>query len=227
MNRQQKRTLASVMMVALGVLWYAADAAGCTIDVSSAPTPAQLVDRAALIVHVKAAGYCTGSTQDCGQLPNSVVAEIDAEGAHPPVSFSSVGAAADGLIDFEVLRVLKGPTLPAIIRIPGKLTGRDDFNDRPVPYTFVRRGGRSGNCFAYEYRTNAEYVLFLRPGSDVMTPYWAPLAPINEQVRSDSDPWIDWINRRIMGKELPLGRPTVNRPLQPASAPRTGGRGAR
>lgn len=203
-------------MVALGVLWHAGDAAGCTIDVNSAPTPGQLVDRAALIVHLKARGYCTGSTQDCGQLPNSVVATGGAQGAPPPVSFSSVGTAADGLIDFEVLRVLKGPTLPAIIRIPGKLTGRDDFNDRPVPYTFVRRGGRSGNCFAYEYRTDAEYLVFLRPASDVLTPYWAPLAPINEQVRSNSDPWINWVIQELAGKELPPGRP--NSGLQPTAA---------
>lgn len=199
MPRQRKWTAASVVMVALGVFSYAPDASGCTI-ISPKPTPAELVDRAALIVHVRAIGYCTGSTQACSQLPHSVVSEVHPEGAPRPASRTTFGPVADGLIAFAVLRVMKGPSLPTVIRIPGKMTDQDDFNDEPVPYSFVRRAGRHGSCFAYEYRANAEYVLFLRPGGDVMTPYWAPLAPMNEQVRPDGDPWIEWINRQLTAK---------------------------
>ena len=113
--------------------------------------------------------------------------------------------AADGMIDFEVLRVLKGPDLPMIIRVPGKLTDPDDFNDQRPPYTFVRRGGRSGNCFAYGYREGAEFLLFLRPGEQGMMPYWAPLAPINEQVRPGGDAWVEWVAQQL--KSGNLGRP--------------------
>jgi hypothetical protein len=41
---------------------------------------------------------------------------------------------------------------------------RDDRNDRPVPYDFIRPGGRGGNCFALAYRPGAEYLLLLRRG---------------------------------------------------------------
>jgi len=31
----------------------------------------------------------------------------------------------------------------------GQLEDRDDYNDRGVPYEFVRPGGRKGNCYAH------------------------------------------------------------------------------
>lgn len=119
---------------------------------------------------------------------------------------SSMGLAAEGLIDFQVVRVLKGPDLPAVIRVPGKLTDRDDFNDRRPPYTFVRRGGRRGNCYAYGYGEGAEFLLFLRPGPQGMTPYWAPLAAINEQVRPEEDAWIEWVAGQLKGGNLERDR---------------------
>ncbi|HXG55876.1 MAG TPA: hypothetical protein VNJ03_10900 [Vicinamibacterales bacterium] len=101
---------------------------------------------------------------------------------------------------FDVIDALKGQGVPKTFTIPGRLVEGDDFNDRPSPYTFVRRGGRSGNCFAYGYREGADYLLFLQPSGDVMTPYWAPLAPINEQVRPAPDPWVGWVRQQLLGK---------------------------
>jgi hypothetical protein len=72
----------------------------------------------------------------------------------------------------------------------------DDFNDRPVPYDWVRSSGTSGSCFAFDYREGAEYLLFLRSIGGVLTPYWAPLAPTNEQVTGPEDPWVIWTRNR-------------------------------
>jgi hypothetical protein len=169
---------------------------GDACTVTSIPTPAELTERAALILHVRARGYCTDSGDACRQLRGSPAAN-PAQRSDGPGSYSSVGIAADGLIAFEVLARLKGQNVPPAFTIPGKLVERDDFNDHAPPYTFVRRGGRSGNCFAYGYRQGAEYLLFLQPQGDVMTPYWAALAPVNEQVRSAQDPWIDWVRGQL------------------------------
>lgn len=172
----------------------------CTIDMNSAPTPAQLVERAGLIVHVRAGGYCVGEKAKCTELPNSVIASGSSSNASGPASGSSGELGAIGLIEFEVIEILKGPTLSVPVRIPGTLVTQNDFSDQAIPYTFVRRGGRSGNCFAFGYRQGAEYLLFLRPGRDSLTPYWAPLAPINEQVRNAQDPWMAWVRRQLSGK---------------------------
>jgi hypothetical protein len=82
---------------------------------------------------------------------------------------------------------------------------RDDRNDRPVPYDFIRPGGRGGNCFALAYRPGAEYLLLLRRGehsSDAqptdLTPYWASLSPTNEQLLEGSnDPWVVWVSQEL------------------------------
>ncbi len=64
-------------------------------------------------------------------------------------------------IEFRVEEVLKGKNVPTSLILNGYLTDRDDYNDRPVPYDFVRKGGRDGSCFAYEYKQGAEFLLFL------------------------------------------------------------------
>src|SRR5688500_4721810 len=65
-------------------------------------------------------------------------------------------------------------------------------NEGTVPYSFVRREGRHGNCFARQYRQGAEYLLFLNmtAAAPALHPYWAPLAPVNEQVVGEADPWV-------------------------------------
>ena len=106
------------------------------------------------------------------------------------------------LVRFQVLRILKGTTANNEVAIPGVIEEADDPNDHPVPYAFIRPGGRRGNCYALAYRVRSEYLLFLNrtlsnsatPG---WTPYWAPLTPTNEQVHGDTDPWMDWVRRQI------------------------------
>ncbi len=188
-----------ILAASIGLLPLSNAGAGlpCTIDVSTAPTPPQLVERAASILHVRARGYCGGADRECSLLANSIVVTAGPQGAPGPASWSSGNTGTTKPIDFEVLEVLKGPAVPGVVRILGTLVDQDDFNEQPVPFTFVRRGGRSGNCFAFGYRSDREYLLFLRPGKESLTPYWAPLAPINEQIRGSQDPWVTWVKRQV------------------------------
>lgn len=68
----RSHTVLLVSIVATSMLANPAPADACTIDMSKAPTPEQLVERAAIIVHVRARGYCEGSTKECAQLPNAI-----------------------------------------------------------------------------------------------------------------------------------------------------------
>lgn len=82
----------------------------------------------------------------------------------------------------------------------------DDYNPGPVPYRAVRPAGQRGSCYARRYRPRAEYLLLLRPDPDrpgALTPYWSPLAPVSEQVRGASDPWVTWVRDRA---HVALGR---------------------
>lgn len=120
-------------------------------------------------------------------------------------------AGAKTQVTFSVLRVLKGELPGGELTFNGVLTDRNDSNDRPVPYDFVRRGGRSGNCFALNYRQGAEYLLMLRRGDSdadaqpkTLTPYWSPLAPTNEQVLgANDDPWVAWVTRQLVIRVMP------------------------
>ena len=112
----------ALSFVALMGLW--ADAAGACTVVSGPLSPKLLVARAAVIV---------------------VAIAVRPE-SQPPWP-------TRGLIEFRVESVLRGSErLPGLgmppLLIEGTLTQRDDFNDRPSPYDFVRPAGRSGSCFA-------------------------------------------------------------------------------
>lgn len=99
-------------------------------------------------------------------------------------------------VRFDVLEVLKGgASIPrALIIKPAELTEQDEFNPRPVPYATVRPSGLRGSCFATAYRRGAQYLLFLRASDDgTLSPYWAPLAPTNEELREPGDPWLLWV----------------------------------
>ena len=92
---------------------------------------------------------------------------------------------------------------PKTIVLNGYLNDKDDFNDSPMPYTFVRSEGRKGNCFANTYNLVGQYLLFLKRGKDFglksignvfpYTPYWSALGPTNEQIKSGNDPWVWWV----------------------------------
>jgi len=153
------------------------------------PSPSELVKNADRIVLVQAEGLATepGSSAPSGPLASSKTQ-----------------------IRFRVIEVLKGATPGATITFNGSLSDHDDRNDRPAPYDFVRPDGRHGNCFALEYRQGAQYLLLLKRSSedayaqpDVLTPYWAPLAPTNEQVFGAPDPWLAWVRKAVGAPEPP------------------------
>jgi hypothetical protein len=95
-------------------------------------------------------------------------------------------------IRFAIIETVKGPRLESLT-LEGVLTESDDRYDRPVPYDFVRLAGRMGNCYAQEYARGKEFLFLIKDG----TPYWSPLAPTNEQVSGDSDPWVAWVRGRV------------------------------
>lgn len=145
------------------------------------PSAQELIERAEVIVRARVAGLSDTPGRD------GVMAESSTQ------------------VRFDVLEVLKGQHGASTIEFNGTLTERDDPNDRPVPYGFIRPGGRSGNCFALGYRRGAEYLLLLRRGEYPLvaagadlTPYWSPLAPTNEQLFGGaSDEWFAWVARRV------------------------------
>ena len=99
-------------------------------------------------------------------------------------------------VKLRVEEVLKGEDIPLTLIFKGHLTGRDDFNSRPVPYDQVRAAG-GGPCYAYEYKHQAEYLLLLKRKDGELTPYWQPLAPTNEQLRSPRDEWLKWVKENL------------------------------
>jgi hypothetical protein len=112
-----------------------------------------------------------------------------------------------GSIRFDIKRVLKGESSMKQVTVEGVLTDKDDFNEGTVPYSSVRPSGKQGSCFAYFYKSGAPYLLFLeeQKGSDEHkikepSPYWAPLAPANEQLKSMDDPWLQWVENTINKK---------------------------
>lgn len=134
-----------------------------------------------------------------------VIVRVRAEGLSATPGRAGSMAASATQVRFAILEVLKSRLSSSTIEFNGALTDRDDRNDRPVPYDFVRPGGRRGNCFALAYRAGAEYLLFLRRGehpayaqpSD-LTPYWAPLMPANEQLFDGAnDAWLAWVRQEL------------------------------
>jgi hypothetical protein len=99
-------------------------------------------------------------------------------------------------IRFKVIEIVRGPAISNLV-LPGYLVNRDDFNDREPPYTFVRPGGRAGSCFANSYRADGQFLLFLKKTkAGEFTVNWSALAPVNEQLHSDDDPWLTWVREQ-------------------------------
>jgi len=147
-------------------------AVGLACYVSRIESPTELVAGADIIVRAVATDY---------QIPP----------ANPSMR---TGGVPDSVVSFKIVEVVRG-TSPLSLALHGYLVERDDFNDRGSPYTFVRPGGRAGSCFANSYKRGAEYLLFLKKSKDSseLTVNWAALAPVNEQLRNDHDPWLLWV----------------------------------
>jgi hypothetical protein len=151
----------------------------CSV-VGPLPAPQQLVSRAEVIVRARAERLA------------------DAPGRQGHL------AGGPTQVVFSVLEVLKGALASNMIEFNGSLEEREDPNDRPVPYDFIRPGGRRGNCFALGYQQGAEYLLFLKRADHQsysephdLTPYWSPLAPTNEQLSGAMDPWLRWVINEV------------------------------
>jgi hypothetical protein len=174
-----RRGLQVGLLLVLGV----APASPCTV-VGPLPTPRALVQQAQVIVRVRAEGL-----SDRPGKPGTM-------------------AGAPTQVRFTVLEVLKGTLSSEELSFNGALRADDDLNDRPVPYDFVRPGGRAGNCFAMDYRIGAEYLLLLRRSehpafaqAEELTPYWGALSPTNEQLLAGrNDPWLAWVRRQLQNR---------------------------
>jgi hypothetical protein len=166
------RRIGCAAIVAFAMSRHVAE--GCDVAPTRDDLPLQLIARAELIVVATAS------------QPTSDVVQTQQRGL------------GSGALSFAVRTVLKGTAPGQTLVIRGYFEDRDDFHDSDVlPRTFVRPGGRHGNCFALNYRKGANYLLFLRWVDGELTPYWSPLTPINEQVKPDGDEWVAWVRRNI------------------------------
>jgi hypothetical protein len=112
---------------------------------------------------------------------------------------------------FEVREVLKGRGVPDTVQFYGVAADWDDFQEGPVPYLSHRLRYSEGSCINAFYRVGAEYLLLLgrvpdNPRLAGLTPYWAFLAPTNEQLRGPDDPWLRWV-RLQLGARAPAPAP--------------------
>jgi hypothetical protein len=113
-------------------------------------------------------------------------------------------------IAFEVREVLKGELPVESLHVRGYLTDRDDFNGGAVPYLWNRENVDIGACFSASYRLGGEYLLLLRnrDGGE-LTPYWALVSPVNEQIRGADDPWVAWVRAQILTGAAPARQPML------------------
>ena len=172
-------------------LLVAAAARPCTLVVDEAhprPTPQSLVRDADAIVVAAAVRTIDPADRD----------RLFARGTPPA---DDVERLFYGTVGLRVEKTFKGDAGAPTLTVVGTLVDRDDFNPQPVPYRSVRPSGSTGACYAYEYRTGASYLLFLKrsPGG-TLTPYWAALQPVNEQPRDAADPWLQWVRNQVATK---------------------------
>ena len=167
----------TTLWVIAGVLTCAAHGYACSVSRLALNT--ELVKNADMIVRAKAVEYAVAP-------------------GNPSMRTTGV---PDSKVRFKVVERISGPEIPEV-QLPGYLVDDDDFNEQTPPYTFVRPGGRSGSCFANSYRTGGEFLLFLKKtNTGEMTVNWAALAPVNEQLHSDRDPWLVWVRKHATADE--------------------------
>jgi len=114
-------------------------------------------------------------------------------------------------IRFSVEEVVKGQYEKPTLILPGFLTDRDDWNRQNPPYMSARPTA-DASCFAHGYRKGGQFLLMLKKwdGSlseviagrplDGYTISWAALGPLNEQLGSSDDPWVQWVREQVKGK---------------------------
>ena len=92
-------------------------------------------------------------------------------------------------VKFRVDEIYKGLLSQPVFFVAGWLNDYKGKNAEAPPYQQVREGGQYGSCFALDYAMDKSFLLFLRHGS----PYWAALAPVNEEVSGPDDSWVWWV----------------------------------
>jgi hypothetical protein len=137
-------------------------------------------------------------------VPESMVARADlivcaraVDYSQLPRGFGRTSGRPESVVHFRIEQVVTGRHVPTDLDLPGYLDGPDDYNELPVPYHFVRRGGRSGSCFANTYRQGGDYLLVLKLVENEYTTDWYALGPTNEQLHSADDPWLQWVRRQV------------------------------
>jgi hypothetical protein len=99
-------------------------------------------------------------------------------------------------VAFAVVEVLKGGGVGAELTLPAFLSDRDDFNSGSVPYAIARPASH-GPCYADWYRAEGEFLLLLRKAPTGFSVRWSALAPLNEQLRGEADPWLTWVRNQL------------------------------
>jgi hypothetical protein len=118
----------------------------------------------------------------------------------------------DSIVEFKVEEVLRGKDAPKSISLNGYLSDKDDYNEMPIPYTFVRPTGRSGSCFANTYKQDAQFLLFLKNVDGKYTSNISALGPANEQLRPDNDAWLQWVKDYLKKEAKPKQQSQLNQP---------------
>ena len=161
---------AGVLLACLTCLSTRRSRAGCPILGAQAghDWPGWLVDSAQAIARVRAVG-------PIGPAPGADT------------------SAGSGTMAFAVLedpRAGRRAPPPPRGRWHADGAGRLQRRPRAVHVRAIRR--RARGCFASRYRVGAEYLLLLRrdPDDQSLSPYWAGLAPVDEQVRGTRDAWV-------------------------------------
>jgi hypothetical protein len=151
------------------------------------------------------AAHAQPCTRTSPVVPEEIVRDADAivraaavDYATPPSNPREWTTGEPGSrVRFRTIEVLKGQSTGEIV-LPGYINDEDDYNEVPVPYAFVRPGGRAGSCFANTYRQHAEFLLMLKKqDSGNYTVNWYALGPVNEQLRSEHDPWLLWVREQL------------------------------
>ena len=183
------RPAAIVVSVAAFLFVLAPAGIACT---RMLPMSADELFAADLIVRAKAVSYAR-------PIPIEVEAygETDAE-----IKFKLwTTGVPETQVEFKVDEVLRGEKVPETILLNGYLSKADDYNDKKPPYSFVRKNGRSGSCFANTYKQGASFLLFLKRTDSGYTPNISALGPVNEQLRGEDDEWLLWTRREVEARK--------------------------
>jgi hypothetical protein len=113
----------------------------------------------------------------------------------------------DSTVEFRIEETIWGVPGPPTITLRAYLSETDDFNEYAPPYRFVRKGGRSGSCFANSYKKGAQFLLFLKRVGNGYTTNISALGPTNEQLKGPDDPWVHWVKAYLSpcAKQHPAG----------------------